>query len=786
MGAFFQQIFNLLTTEAGSLVYHLVVAFSIAAALQASLGYWRKSEFPQGRRMIAGLGGLLLLRLALFAASGLAWQGLISAGLVLPPLDRAVTLLSLILIIWLWAFPQHQRAADAATLLLGLLTLTLVAFFVVWGAGQSELPTFNGSWPDTVSEIYAMTLIALGVLVLFVRRPDGWSFGVSMFALLFVGHLVYLLYFSSSGDYPGAVRLAQMAAYPMLLILPQRFLIQAVVAPEYEAAPESGIVSSVGMKILPTCLDMVTESDSDRICRAITNAVARAMRADLCLLVSLSTREHQVDIQCGFDLIREMPLPGTTLDNEELPNLSTALRRRRTIHLASQDEPPDLDSLASRLNLGNTGDLIAAPVAPIDGDFHFGVVLLSPYSEHVWTPEEQGDLLEISEGLVRLIQRNVQIGEIKRELDRLRASTQGVQTHVERDRDDLAAELDLLKQTSEQDRSQLSSLAAVVAAQEELQDTVERLRAENAALQHQLEQGSGGSPSEEVQHLEEELRLTLEEVAYLRQNLSEMDEKMMALKKVGAAGVPPAAEKMERVAVLAQELRQPMSSIIGYTDFLLGESIGILGTLQQKFLDRVKVATERMARLVDELIQVTTLETGPEVVGRQTVDLGLVLDKAIAEASTHLREKDIALRVDMPEALPHLDADPDAIEQVIADLLQNAGTVTPENGDIWLRARIESSDGLPDYVLLQVTDQGGGIAAQDIHRVFSTVQRVESPAIEGVGESVDVLSNVKALVEALGGRIWVDSELGQGSTFSVLFPVASGTPGQNGHGEGVG
>ncbi|MEJ2707834.1 MAG: ATP-binding protein [Anaerolineales bacterium] len=783
MGAFFQQIFNLLTTEAGSLTYHLVLAFSIAAALQASFGYWRRSEFPQGRRMVAGLGVLLLLRLVLFAASGLAWQGLISAGLVLPPLDRAVTLLSLIVIIWLWAFPQPQRSADAATLLMGLLTLTLVAFFVVWGAGQSELPAFNGSWPDTVSEIYAMTLIALGVLVLFVRRPDGWSFGVSMFVLLFAGHLIYLLYFSSTGDYPGPVRLAQMAAYPMLLILPQRFLIQAVVAPEYETTPQTSTVSSVGMKILPTCLDMVTETDSDRICRAITSAVARAMRADLCLLVSLSTREHQVDIQCGFDLIREMPLQGASLENADLPNLSTALRRRRTLHLSSQEESPDLNSLANLFNLGNAGDLIAAPIAPLDGDFHFGVILLSPYSEHVWTLEEQSDLLDISEGLIRLIQRNIQISEIKRELDRLRASSQGMQAQVEQDRDELAAEFDQLKQTSEQDRSQLSSLAAVVAAHEALQDTVENLRAENETLQHKLELSSSGSASEEVQHLEEELRLTLEEVAYLRQNLSEMDEKMMALKSVGASGQPPSAAKMEQVALLAQELRQPMSSIIGYTDFLLGESIGILGTLQQKFLDRVKVATERMARLVDELIQVTTQETGPAVARTQTVDLGLVLDKAIAEASSHLREKDIALRVDMPEDLPHLDADPDAIEQVIADLLQNAGTVTPENGDIWLRARIESSDGLPDYVLLQVTDQGGGIAAADIHRVFSTVQRVESPAIEGVGESVDVLANVKALVEALGGRIWVDSELGQGSTFSVLFPVAATNPGPDGHGE---
>ena len=105
MGASLRQIFSVLTEPAGSLIYHLILVFSIAGALQSAFVHWRSSEFPQARRTLFGLGMLLVAQLGLFVLTALGSQGLINLPLVLPPLDRALTLFSLIWMIWLWAFP---------------------------------------------------------------------------------------------------------------------------------------------------------------------------------------------------------------------------------------------------------------------------------------------------------------------------------------------------------------------------------------------------------------------------------------------------------------------------------------------------------------------------------------------------------------------------------------------------------------------------------------------------------------------------------------------------------
>src|ERR1044071_9902407 len=85
-------------------------------------------------------------------------------------------------------------------------------------------------------------------------------------------------------------------------------------------------------------------------------------------------------------------------------------------------------------------------------------------------------------------------------------------------------------------------------------------------------------------------------------------------------------EQAEVVASISQELRQPMSSIVGYTDLLLGESVGILGALQRKFVERIKASTERIGNLIDDLIQVTTLETGMNEFNPEARDLNLIID----------------------------------------------------------------------------------------------------------------------------------------------------------------
>jgi signal transduction histidine kinase len=200
--------------------------------------------------------------------------------------------------------------------------------------------------------------------------------------------------------------------------------------------------------------------------------------------------------------------------------------------------------------------------------------------------------------------------------------------------------------------------------------------------------------------------------------------------------------------------------------------VGILGALQKKFLERVKASIDRMNHLIDDLIQISTIDSGSYLFTLQPLELLEAIDTAIEATSTQFREKELSLRVNIGSGLPKLHTDKDALQQILLHLLQNAGTATPSNGEIFLTAKIyeKSQD---DVILLSVTDTGEGIPKEDLPRVFSRLYRADNPLIQGVGDTGVGLSIAKTLTEALGGRIWVESELGSGSTYSVLLPTKS-------------
>ena len=237
------------------------------------------------------------------------------------------------------------------------------------------------------------------------------------------------------------------------------------------------------------------------------------------------------------------------------------------------------------------------------------------------------------------------------------------------------------------------------------------------------------------------------------------------------ASVATTTRQAEDIAAISQELRQPMSSIVGYTDLLLGESVGILGALQRKFLERVKASIERMSGLVDEIIQVCALTNHQIKQAQEKVDLSAIIDEAIAMTMNQFLEKRIDLRVDIADDLPKITGDRDSLMQMLIHLLQNAGTASRMGGDISVRAEVTQEEEKTDYILLQVSDSGEGIRKEDYPRIFSRLYRAEKQPIQGIGDTGVGLYIVKTLVEAHGGRIWMDSEIGRGSTFSILLPV---------------
>ncbi len=785
MNILLDQILTLLTAPPGNLVYHTVVAFSIAAALFSAVNLWRNSQFPQARRAVIGLVILLGLQVFLFALSSLAWQGFVVSENILPPLDRAVTLLSLTWIAWLWAFPEPVRAADAATLLLNLLALAFCGLtLVAWPQGNATAFLDHYSL-DLIWQILCLAFAVFGIVALAIRQPNGWNYGLAMLVIAFAGHLVAII-IPFRGDFSGAVRLAQIAMYPLLLTLSQRFSVadglgatvptkrvnvqKAAKAEKPAASPTSTERRrySTDPKTFHALLNLAGETDPDKIGSALTRSVAQATLADLSFLVT-PTGDKNIAITYGYDLIREEGIGGTSLANETVPMLANAVQRGRPLRLPASTTSSDLKGLGQSLGLASAGHLLSVPVVSPEKGALGSILLLSPYSNRLWSAEDQAFLTNVSTLFIPILERARNIAVMKHERDQSRQEAQAAKEAADlaqKKAIEAAQQFESVREKSSQVQLQAENMAALVSMQEESQKLIEQLKSENLRLRQSSD--SGGIAAISAEQAEKELRLALTENAHLQNAMAEANIKILELEKHQSAGI--SGEQAEVVASISQELRQPMSSIVGYTDLLLGESVGILGALQRKFIERIKASTERIGGLVDDLIQVTTMEANPVEIKFEPVDLNLIIDNAVAYTSTQIREKNITLQLDTSVIPSQVQTDREALQQILIHLLQNAGSASPTDGTVALHIHIQKQE-QKDYLQIEVSDTGGGIAPEDIEHVFQRRYRADHPLIQGLGDTSVGLSIAKTLVDAQKGRIWVDSKPTIGSTFSALLPI---------------
>ena len=776
MSSILEQFLLLPVTSPGNLAYHVILAFTIFGALQGALNTRRPAESSTGRRMAVGLAALLLLQIMLFTVTGLVWQGLIGAETLLPVLDRATGLLSLVIIIWLWAYPKTNRLADAAFTLIGLVMVALAIYAQIWWQAQNpveEALYFNGSVVDVVSSGITLVLVLIGLFILVIRRPTGWAFGLAMLPGLAAGYLVHWLSPQPDYDFSGAVRLAEMAFYPLLLALPQRFSsanvsLAPAILPAHPEYPTFGNDPRAQRELLGLSL-----SDSPKqFYQDLARSLAQLMTADICLLALPQFNQDYLIFPGGYNLISDRWVDGFSLEQRKVPALARAMQTNTLLHLPSGSTSPDLLNLTTSLQVNRSGALLASPIAEHDQSPMLGIVLLSAYSNRTWSLADQQYLTDAAQALVPIIQRMQHTSQLQEKLDQ---STQRMHaldddsTQTVGENEQLLSRLEALQVELENEKQRSTSLAALVAEHTALQEAVAALEQRNRKLEELTRQ----NVSDGNEQVEDDLRLVLEELASLRQSLAQADHQILELQAQAAPVSPsPVSSDREIIISIAQELRQPMSSIIGYTDLLLGESVGLLGAMQRKFLERVKASSERMGGLLEELIQVSSLDGGQMSLNPVMVDLNAVIDDAVSSMIAQLSEKNIALRVDLPDELPPIQADLEALQQILSNLLQNASLATPADGEIALRARVEAKENEPSFLLLQVTDQGGGIPPEELPRVFSRLYRADNVLIQGIGDTGVGLSIVKTLVEAHGGRIWVDTELERGSAFSVLLPLA--------------
>ncbi|MGQ9714379.1 MAG: GAF domain-containing protein [Anaerolineae bacterium] len=224
--------------------------------------------------------------------------------------------------------------------------------------------------------------------------------------------------------------------------------------------------------------------------------------------------------------------------------------------------------------------------------------------------------------------------------------------------------------------------------------------------------------------------------------------------------------KSEFVSTVSHELRTPMTSIKGYTDLLLMGAVGDLNPQQHHFLEVIKSNADRLTALINDLLDISRIETGRLRLDLQPMHVQEVIEEVLGSLRGRAEAKGLRVRAEVPQGLPAVVADRDRITQVVLNLMDNAVRYTPEGGEV--SVRVELAD---EALLVHVQDTGIGIAPEEQDRIFERFYRSEDARVQETEGTGLGLAIVKSLVEMHGGRVWVESALEKGSTFSFTIPL---------------
>jgi len=240
--------------------------------------------------------------------------------------------------------------------------------------------------------------------------------------------------------------------------------------------------------------------------------------------------------------------------------------------------------------------------------------------------------------------------------------------------------------------------------------------------------------------------------AHLQQQLEETREESQQLDKM----------KTDFVAITSHELRTPLGLILGHSTFLHE----LVGPEYQEQLEIIIRNAMRLKEIIDNMTRVHNIQSGVASVRRRTVSVRKLILDALAAVRSEAESKGVTLGFDIEDSDLMVEGDAEKIGVAILNLVQNGVAFTNSGGYLFVVA-----EEVPGYVKLTVKDNGIGIPAQDLPHIFERFYQVESHLTRKHGGMGLGLSVAKMNIELHGGRIWVDSVEGQGTTFTILLPL---------------
>lgn len=660
--------------------YSLLIILICAAAVVKIFIMWQRGRFTQGYRMLQGLLGLLILRLVVFLITYLNWRTDPNFTTAYLPLELAASLVGIILITWMWNFPERSRGVDLIVLLLTILPLVLVSLQLsLFPNLQNTIFSSTSLWLGT-----SISLIVIGCGLTLIRKPNFWYYGLFMLGILGIGSGLALV-----GNSLEILQISQLAAYPLLLVLGDRFPIgDSLPTDQEQQDPLERKHFSVEHDILQIIHRLFDEEDSTGILYKIAQTTAYLILADLTMVIDTPDEHGKIRIIAGYDLIREEPLQAITLDSKSIPLISNYIQRGKMLHIPASSTSRDLSHLSKMLQLSKPGHLLASPVYVPGANKTIGVVLFSPFSSRPWTKEDQ-DYIQL---LCKLFEE--------------------------------AFSHHLVSQNGESDG---------------IKDTIRDLSSKLTQL------------SQDKQQLREDMAVLSKEHQHLLLDQNSLQKKYSNLMAV--------ANSLQRhLAMLVDLSKKESTEALRKYITVIEKEIGEAGESDTD-LESGEIAD------APALAKTPAEEADPD--STRPADILEAIQSCLDSVENEIDDKELTAQLDLPEDPPLLKMNHALFREIFSFLVSNAVTENEAGGEINIRVQIYEEDHTQRFAHIKIADQGAGYYPDEIAGILNDHLTTEQQ--DQLSQVMTNLYVTKNLVENEGGRMWVESTPGSGTTVSLLL-----------------
>lgn len=535
------------------------------------------------------------------------------------------------------------------------------------------------------------------------------------------------------------------------------------------------------LKLLHTSAELVNHFDMATLLRQATQAVALGIDADSALIALLEeTPERTMRVQAVYPPI---PAPhDTAFKLSSQPAIASAVQLGQQVALAQSQR--GVHALAALMS-GQAGPALVQPML-CQGRTFGVIVALNDRSQRAFTGDEQR-VLEALSSQVATVAENASLYK--------RLDTQARE---------LARLLAMRQEEAGRQAAILASIADGVIVTD--QDQIVLVNPAAARLMGLPPEKLVGQPFSSI----------LGKVIPFDRGAAAGQGALRAVFQVGPCVIQsslapvqdPSGQHLGLVAVLrditaeraaeqanaefiyniSHELRTPLTSVKGYADLLVAGIGGEMSPAQRKYAEAIRLGAERLATVVNAVIQFSEMEQGAVEIHARPTDIGAIIAEAVGPLRPKVEVCGLSLNMDIAASLPLAHADPDRTRQIVEQLLDNAMRFTPAGGQLSVRAT-PSWDGTavqPSSVAITVTDTGVGLTCPDHERIFERFYRAPNRMQVSAGGLGIGLAIARALAHAQGGQLWVaspgatDTRSGQGCKFTLLLPAVRSAAAQGG------